>query len=40
LEIAPEEGWLAIALACVKLEFLADEEYALFIGLWNDEIER
>jgi hypothetical protein len=32
LEIAPEEGRLAIALASAKLEFLADEEYALFVG--------
>jgi hypothetical protein len=32
LEIAPEEGRLALGLARTKLEFFADEEYALFVG--------
>jgi hypothetical protein len=40
LEIAPEEGRLSISLAGMELEFLANKEYALFVGLRDGKVGR
>jgi hypothetical protein len=40
LEIAPEECRLSISHARMKLKFLANEEYTLFVGLMTGEVGR